>query len=91
MRGGPDRVRGGPAPYNGAMTEPQKAPKAPTLGQVVASVLASFFGVQSSRNRERDFKHGKAAHFIVIGLVATVAFIGLVILLVRLALHQAGQ
>lgn len=65
--------------------------KAPTLWQVISSVAASFFGVQSSRNRERDFKHGKAAHFIVIGLVATVVFIGLVILLVRLALHQAGQ
>jgi len=65
--------------------------KPPTLWQVIASVLASFFGVQSSKNRERDFKHGKAAHFIVIGLLATAAFIGLVILLVRLALQQAGQ
>lgn len=74
--------------YNSAMAEPQKSP---SLWQVVASVAASFFGVQSSKNRERDFKHGKAAHFIVIGLVATVTFIGLVILLVRLALHQAGQ
>lgn len=70
------------------MTEPEKAP---SLWQVIASVAASFFGVQSSKNRERDFKHGKAAHFIVIGLVATAVFIGLVILLVRLALHQAGQ
>jgi hypothetical protein len=70
------------------MTEPQKAP---SLWQVIASVAASFFGVQSSKNRERDFRHGKAAHFIVIGLVATAVFIGLAILLVRLALHQAGQ
>lgn len=70
------------------MVEP---PRPPSLWQVVASVAASFFGVQSSKNRERDFTHGKAAHFIVIGLVATVAFIGLVVLLVRLALHQAGQ
>jgi hypothetical protein len=73
------------------MNEPPKPEKAPTLGQVIASVLASFFGVQSSKNRERDFKHGKAAHFIVVGLLATAAFVGLVILLVRLALHQAGQ
>jgi hypothetical protein len=70
------------------VTEP---PKPPTLWQVIGSVLASFFGVQSSKNRERDFKHGKAAHFIVVGLLATATFVGLVILLVRLALRQAGQ
>jgi hypothetical protein len=64
--------------------------KPPTLGQVIASVLASFFGVQSSKNRARDFKHGKAAHFIVVGLLATAAFVGLVVALVRLALRQAG-
>ena len=66
-------------------------PKPPTLWQVIASVAASFFGVQSSKNRARDFKHGKAAHFIVIGLLATASFVALVIMLVRLALHQAGQ
>ena len=70
------------------MSEEQKAP---TLWQVIASVGASFFGVQSSKNRERDFKHGKAAHFIVVGLLATAAFVGVVILAVRLALSQAGQ
>jgi hypothetical protein len=66
-------------------------PKPPTLLQTIASVAASFFGVQSSKNRERDFKHGKAAHFILMGLLATATFITLVIMAVRLALHQAGQ
>ena len=66
-------------------------PKPPTLWETVASVAASFFGVQSSKNRERDFKRGKASHFIVIGLLATGTFITLVILLVRLALHEAGH
>jgi len=70
------------------MTEPEKPP---TLWQTIASVGASFFGVQSSKNRERDFKRGKAAHFIVIGLVATAVFVLLVILAVRLALRQAGM
>ena len=69
------------------MAEEQKPP---TLWQTIASVGASFFGVQSSKNRERDFKHGKAAHFIVIGLIATAVFVGVVILAVRLALRQAG-
>ena len=65
-------------------------PKPPTLWQTVASVGAAFFGVQSSKNRERDFKHGKASHFIVIGLVATAVFILVVTLAVRFALSQAG-
>ena len=72
------------------MAEPPDS-KPPTLGQTIASVLASFFGVQSSKNRERDFKHGKASHFILIGLLATATFVALVIVLVRFALHQAGQ
>ena len=38
--------------------------KSPGLFDVVKSVLAAAFGVQSEENRERDFKHGKASHFI---------------------------
>jgi hypothetical protein len=71
---------------------PQKPeePKPPTLGQTVASVLASFFGVQSSKNRERDFKHGKASHFIVIGLIATAALVLTIFVIVKIVLKQAG-
>lgn len=47
--------------------------KPPTPKQVVASVLASFFGVQSSRNRRRDFTHGKAPHFIAVAFALTLA------------------
>lgn len=61
-----------------------------TLWQVVASVLASFFGVQSSKNRERDFKRGKAAHFIVVGLITTALLVLTVVLVVKFALKQAG-
>lgn len=74
------------------MTEEPKKPeqKAPTLWQVVKSVNASFFGVQSSKNRERDFTHGKPLPFIVVGLVMTAAFILVVWLAVKLALKDAG-
>jgi hypothetical protein len=70
------------------MAEPHKAP---TLWQTIASVLASFFGVQSSKNRQRDFTHGKPLHFIAVGLAMTVALVLVVILVVRLALRMAGQ
>ena len=64
--------------------------KKPSLKQVVGSVLSAAFGVQSSSNRERDFKHGKARVFIVTGIVFTVLFIATVFLVVKLVLTQAG-
>jgi len=62
----------------------------PTLFQVFKSVLASFFGVQSGKNRERDFQHGKPSQYIIVGLVLTVAFIVVIWLAVKLALSLAG-
>jgi hypothetical protein len=64
--------------------------KKPNSIQVVLSVLASFFGVQSAAKRERDFKHGKASHFIIAGLILTVAFILVVWGVVSLVLRTAG-
>ncbi len=68
-----------------------KEVSAPTIWQTVGSVAASFFGVQNSKNRERDFSKGKASHFIAIGLVMTVVFIVTVLLAVKLALKHAGM
>ena len=56
------------------------------LLDVAKSVGAAFFGVQSSRNRERDFTHGKPVHYIVIGLIATACFVLLMWGLVQLFL-----
>lgn len=63
----------------------------PTLIQVIMSVMASFFGVQSRKNRERDFTQGNPVIFIVVGLGMTVLFILGVIAAVRLMLNQAGM
>lgn len=75
------------------MTKPEKStnPGQPTLWQTVSSVIASFFGVQSSKNRQRDFSKGRAVHFIVIGLVMTVVLVLGVWLAVKLALRSAGM
>lgn len=71
------------------MTEQPEEPS-PSLWQVIQSVLAAFFGVQSERNRQRDFTQGKPIHYIVIGLMATALFvlfmIGIVKLILRLAM-----
>lgn len=63
--------------------------KAPSLLKVTGSVLASFFGVQSSRKHEEDFTQGRPAAYILIGLGVTLLFIlvlwGVVQLVVSLA------
>lgn len=73
-----------------------KEPKPPaddapvSLWQTFASVAASFFGVQSSKNRERDFSKGRPLHFIVIALVMTAAFVTTIVVVVKLVLRNAG-
>ena len=61
----------------------------PTTWQVFKSVLASFFGVQKEETRQRDFTYGKPSQFIIIGLILTVAFIAIVYIAVKIALHLA--
>lgn len=55
------------------------------------SILAAAFGVQSGKNRARDFTHGKASHFIAMGTVFTLLFILLLIGLVQLAMHLTAR
>lgn len=50
---------------------------------VVKSAMAAAFGVQSSKNRERDFKHGKPIHFIIAGVFLTLSFLLLIGLMVK--------
>ncbi len=69
-------------------TEPN--PEKPTLLQVVLSVAASFFGVQSARARVRDFKHGRAGVFIAVGIGMTALFVITVLLIVKLVLKHAA-
>ncbi|NOX50407.1 MAG: DUF2970 domain-containing protein [Gammaproteobacteria bacterium] len=55
--------------------------------QVLGSTLAAAFGVQSSKNRERDFSQGKASHFIMMGVGFTAVFVLLMAGLVSLILN----
>ena len=56
--------------------------------QMVGSVLASFFGVQSSKNRTRDFKYGKARSFIMVGILMTIVWYGAIYGVVKLLLSN---
>lgn len=57
-----------------------------TFRQIVGSVLAAALGVQSSKNRERDFRQGRPIVFIIAGLLFTGLFIGTVYTVVSLVL-----
>ncbi|RVU31490.1 DUF2970 domain-containing protein [Neptunomonas marina] len=61
----------------------------PTLWQVFCSTLAAFFGVQSERNRTRDFESKSIIPYVFIAIFSTALFIILVIGLVNAALYLA--
>ncbi|MEW6037306.1 MAG: DUF2970 domain-containing protein [Pseudomonadota bacterium] len=63
----------------------------PGLLQVIASTLAAAFGVQSEKNRLRDFQHGSAKAYIVAGIVGTVVFVLTVYGVVKLVLSGSGK
>ena len=56
--------------------------------RVACSILASFFGVQSSKNRNRDFKYGKARDFILVGVLMTGLWYGAIYLGVTILLSN---
>ncbi|MFT4872788.1 DUF2970 domain-containing protein [Congregibacter sp.] len=66
--------------------EKKSAPLNPL--QVISSVFAAGLGVQSSKNRERDFKQGRIGTFIFTGLLFTALFIGTVYTVVSLVLSS---
>jgi hypothetical protein len=53
------------------------------------SVMAAAFGVQSGKNRERDFTHGKPVHFVMLGLLVTIIFAATLFGIVQLVMHFA--
>jgi len=65
-------------------------PEKPGFLQVVNSVLAAAIGVQSQKNRARDFQAGSAKAYIAVGVVATVLFVLTVYGIVKLVLASAS-
>ncbi len=56
------------------------------LTNTIKSVAAAFIGVQSNKNRERDFNEGKFSHFVIVGIIGVILFIGLLVTVVSLVL-----
>lgn len=66
--------------------------KPPKLGIVsmVVSVLAAFLGVQTEKNRQRDFQHGSPKAYIIIGVILTILFVLGLIGVVNLVMASAA-
>ena len=47
--------------------------------KIIQSTLAAANGVQSKKNRERDFEEGNAGAFIAAGIIFTALFIATVL------------
>lgn len=56
------------------------------IWSTIKSVASAFLGVQSNKNRKRDFNEGKFIHFAIVGLIAVILFIGALITVVSLVL-----
>jgi len=60
----------------------------PSFGQVVLSTLAAAIGVQSDKNRERDFKGGSFKAYIAAGIIFTGLFVLTLVLIVKTVLNN---
>lgn len=56
----------------------------PSMIDVIKSVLSAAVGVQSEKNRQKDFTQGSLPIYLVAGLIFTVIFVSAIIFLVRM-------
>ena len=71
-------------------SQPDDKARDMTLLQVAGSILAAAFGVQSSKNRERDLSRGKPHQFIILGVAFTAVFVLIVVAVVNIVLSNVG-
>ncbi|MCO1335415.1 DUF2970 domain-containing protein [Microbulbifer sp. OS29] len=69
--------------------ENKKAAK-PSFGQVIISTLAAAIGVQSNKNRERDFQSGSIMTYMIAGVIFTAIFVLTLVLIVKVVLGNMG-
>ena len=56
------------------------------LFAVFMSVMSAMFGVRGSKAHERDFTKGRPAAYILVGLIFTALFVGVLVGVVMLVL-----
>lgn len=65
----------------------QNTDKQSTLLQLLGSVLAAFFGVQSLKNYRRDASSNNTGKLIALGILVTIVF---VLIVASVARYAAG-
>ena len=60
------------------------------FGSLVKALLAGAIGVNSDKNREKDFQQGRLLHFVIGGIVFTLLFILTIATIVGLVLGNAN-
>jgi len=60
--------------------------KTPSFKDTFKSVASAFFGVQSNKNREKDFTQGKLSHFIIVGIISVIVFVSALIVVVNIVI-----
>ena len=70
--------------------DPQPEQPKTNLLEVTQGVLAGLFGVQSQKNRERDFKRGDARDYIAVYVLLVIAMVVGMIVAVNMVISSAG-
>jgi hypothetical protein len=60
----------------------------PGFFDIVLSVIAAAVGIQSSRNRIRDFGGGSATPYIIGGVIFTILFILAIVAVVKMVVSH---
>lgn len=60
---------------------PQRKPL--SLMELIGTTLAAALGVQSSKNKVRDFERGKPIQFILSGAIFTLIFVAILVGIVK--------
>tara|TARA_R110002072_G_scaffold4663_5_gene32495 strand:+ start:9751 stop:9960 length:210 start_codon:yes stop_codon:yes gene_type:complete len=68
------------------MSEKSESDKKLSFWQTMSSVIAASFGVQSQKNKERDFEKGSIKGFVAAALIFTAIFVLTLVVIVRLVL-----
>ena len=69
--------------------EPDGKPRQATFGATMKAVFWSFFGVRKRKDYEHDAANLNPVYVIVGGLIGVLVFIGILMLVVRLAVARA--
>ncbi|UYM15835.1 DUF2970 domain-containing protein [Endozoicomonas euniceicola] len=66
------------------------ASKGTGIRAILQSAFASAFGVQSRKNQDRDFQKGRPADFVIAGIIGTLLFIAVLVVIVKIVLSESG-